>query len=236
MSCLDCHPGNQLKNVLAPKTTCKSCHISRKDKEPPLANLLAENDHVYLITRKSGRKLKIPDLQHQAHQSYLNQVACVVCHAQWSYNDKGTHLMRHDIDHYDLWWPLTVQGSSEVEQLLDLSETYDILPAMSDKITGSIRAGIWYKGFELRRWEKPIIGKDEDGKIKIFRPLLVLHLSYVNEEDEVIFDNITPQDPLRGMRPYTPHTTGKAGLFYKQRLQQTLPLIDTKTESSLYAK
>ena len=238
MGCLDCHPGDQLKNAATTKTTCESCHLYRKGAALALANLVVEYDQLYIITGQSGRKLKVPRLRHTAHQRYRDKVACVVCHAQWSYNDAGSHLMRQDIDAYDLWTYLSIQGSSEVEMLLETSyaNDFDIVPAMTDKITGDSRGGIWYKGFELRRWENPIIGRDRDGLIKIFRPLLDLHLSYVNEDDEVVFDGVAATDPWHGLRPYTPHTTGKAGLFYKQRLQQVTRPVDRKTKSSSYAE
>ena len=61
-----------------------------------------------------------------------------------------------------------------------------------------------------------------DGILKVFRPILDLHLSYVNQEEKILFDSITSSDPGKGLLPYTPHTTGKAGIYYPQRLQENI--------------
>lgn len=225
IACIDCHPGSQLKQSGGhKKTTCETCHMWKNGSEPFLNNLVIEKDTLFLISKLDGKKHLVPVLKHPAHKTYGKKAACTVCHAQWSYNDKGSHLMRHDLADYAPWTYLSIQGSSEVEQLLETSYAYDeeLPPIMTDKISGETRPGIWYKGFELRRWEAPLIGKDTDGKLKIFRPILDLHLSYVNQEEDVVFDSITSNDLQKGLRPYTPHTTGKAGTYYRQRLQENI--------------
>lgn len=228
IACIDCHPGSQLKkNGEYKKTTCETCHMWEKGDKPYLKNLVFEKDTLFLISKHDGKKHMVPSLKHPAHKTYRKIAACTVCHAQWSYDDKGSHLIRQDIEDYDPWTYLSIQGSHEVEYILETSyaEDEELPPTMTDKISGETSPGIWYKGFELRRWELPLIGKDADGKLKIFRPILDLHLSYVNQEEEVIFDSITSSDPRKGLRPYTPHTTGKAGIYYRQRLQENITLM-----------
>ena len=61
-----------------------------------------------------------------------------------------------------------------------------------------------------------IIQKDADGKLKVFRPILNLRLSLLQADGTVPFNNIKGRDA--GLRPYVPHTTGPAGLFYLNRL------------------
>ncbi|MCW5208551.1 hypothetical protein VU11_07945, partial [Desulfobulbus sp. US2] len=89
-------------------------------------------------------------------------------------------------------------------------------------------AGIWYTGFTKRRWEDILIRKDTDGLIKVFRPILDLRLSAVDEDGEILadFDNLTGKD--EGLLPYTPHTTGPAGLFYEQRFLHLLSPQDVE--------
>lgn len=145
----------------------------------------------------------------------------MVCHARWSYNDQSTQLLRIDHDDYGEWDELFVQDSAEVEVLL-LNAIYgdsDVPPVMTDKVTGRKRPGIWLKGFEIRRWESPIIAPDRQGRLQVMRPILDLHLSWVDEEGETGFDSIS--GPGSGLRPYTPHTIGKAGAFFGQRLVKT---------------
>jgi hypothetical protein len=57
--------------------------------------------------------------------------------------------------------------------------------------------------------------------LRVLRPSLDLHLSWVDEQGQTVFDSTG--GPGTGMRPYTPHTMGKAGPFYWQRLQGFIP-------------
>jgi hypothetical protein len=49
-----------------------------------------------------------------------------------------------------------------------------------------------------------------------------LHLSWIDEDEQVRFDNARPLSDFTQTRPYTPHTTGHAGLFYEERLRPFL--------------
>lgn len=234
MNCIDCHSGPHLMGKGHGSTTgehvtpisCESCHQWQGGSTLPLTNLAVENGNLVLTPRLGGKRLTVPTLRHPAHQTYGKKTACVVCHAQWNFNDEGTHLMRHDEEDYDPWMLLTVQGSFEVENQLETNlfgegEGYEV-PFMRDKITGTPYLGIWFKGYKLRRWEYPLIGRDVDGILKMYRPILDLHLSYVNAEEEVIFDSVGAMDKNHGLRPYTPHTIGRAGAFFQQRLTDNL--------------
>jgi hypothetical protein len=93
---------------------------------------------------------------------------------------------------------------------------------MTDKITGKQETGLWHKGYTMRRWETTLLGRDEDGNITTMRPILDYSLSWIDEDEMVRFDSVPSQAPNMGLRPYTAHTTGPAGLFYKERLEQFL--------------
>jgi hypothetical protein len=54
----------------------------------------------------------------------------------------------------------------------------------------------------------------------VFRPILDLSLSAVAKDGNVIFDNLTGSGD--GLLPYTPHTTGLAGIFYLNRFSHLL--------------
>lgn len=159
-------------------------------------------------------------MRNPVHRQYQNKATCVACHAQWSFNDQATHLIRQDSDDYEPWRFLTVQGSIEVEAQLEnnLYGDDDSEPSMIDKVTGERRPGLWHKGFEQRRWETMLLCKDKDGRLTVCRPSLDLHLSYINDEEEVLFDSAATTSTTQRIRPYTPHTIGKAGSFFKQRL------------------
>ncbi|AEH44980.1 hypothetical protein Thein_1109 [Thermodesulfatator indicus DSM 15286] len=157
----------------------------------------------------------------------LAKVRCSACHAKFSFQDRGYYLMlQYDPDWED-WAEFYVQGSSEVENFIVRSAQGDELePSMLDKISGKPRPGIWFLGFKERRFEDLPLGRDKTGKISIMRPLLDLHLSFVDEYGEVIFDNLTPyavkKDPQKVYLPYSPHTIGQADYFRAQKILEML--------------
>jgi len=219
--CIDCHrqPGHEQKGA---KLRCTSCHGWQPGGKPSLSNLLVVDGSLQLLGAKDGVKHTVPLLRHPAHQKYGKEVACQVCHGQWSFNDAPTHLLRTEEIDYDLWEWLSAQGSSAVEQLIDYNAYADEeLPlTMPDGLTGSSRPGLWLKGYGQRRWEQLRIRRDQDGIIKVFRPILDLRLSMKDAEDEVVFDNVHGKG--NGELPYMPHTTGHAGMLYLDRFQDLL--------------
>lgn len=220
--CVDCHRDSGHDRGVA--ITCRTCHGWRPGQPAPaLSNLRVDQQRLLLASRTNGAQHVVPSLRHPAHERYGSKVACQVCHGQWSFNDAPTHLllMKNPVD--DAWDRLIVQGSSEVETLLAHNLYYsDELPMrMADGLTGEPRPGVWFQGFGLRRWEQMIVGLDSDGVIKVFRPILDLRLSMTEEDGRALFDNITGRDG--GLLPYTPHTTGPAGLFYLDRFRHLLP-------------
>ena len=171
-----------------------------------------------MMSRTKGLQIKVPATKHPVHTRKDIKAACTVCHAKWTFNDQNTQLLRIDTTDYDEWEDLFVQDSSEAEFLL-LNGIYgdeELEPVMQDKISGDVHQGLWLKGFRTRRWEVPIIASDSQGRLQTMRPVLDLHISWLDDEGETRFDSIKGRD--EGLRPYTPHTVGKAGAFYKQRL------------------
>jgi hypothetical protein len=228
LTCLDCHNGRQLagkeNNVL-----CTSCHSADGISSLP-TNVSKRNGEFILTSVKDKKSHQIPQLTHPAHTKYKGKVACQVCHAQWAFNDRPTHLMLSYLEDADPWERLTVQSSSTAEIFLEHnlnSDDEELSPLMPDSINGRQKPGIWFMGFTQRRWEDILIDKDSDGVIKVFRPLLDLRLSAISEDEEVLFDNL--QGKGNGLLPYTPHTTGPAGLFYEQRFVHLLKKNPTDT-------
>ncbi|MFA7347461.1 MAG: hypothetical protein WCZ86_06845 [Desulfurivibrionaceae bacterium] len=231
MACIDCHSGAELMGGhgaakgATPAITCLACHGWRKGQPLPLNNLQIEADRIVLITRLTGKKLMVPQPVHPAHRQYEKKAHCTVCHSQWSFNDQGTHLLRTENPDHPAWSRLSVQGSREVEEQLD--NPTGQAPSLRDKITGTPSPSLWLKGYELRRWESPLIGVGVDGMLHIFRPILGLHLSMVDANKKVLFDNVGVEPEQQRYLPYTPHTVGKAGAFFSERLKPNLP-IETK--------
>lgn len=221
--CIDCHRDSGHHHRES-RVTCSTCHGWRPGQPvPSLDTLSVRAQELLLIGRLNGKEHAVPLLRHPAHRQYGSQVACQVCHGQWSFNDAPIHLLLSNRPDYEPWERLTVQGSSEVEALLEhnlhYSEEHPL--SMRDGLTGQPRPGIWYQGYGQRRWEQMIVRRDADGIIKVFRPYLDLHLSMLAADGQVLFDNIVGRES--GLLPYTPHTTGPAGLFFRDRFRHLLP-------------
>jgi hypothetical protein len=225
LTCIDCHSGAELSGQQQ-AVQCTDCHSPETDKALLLHNVRTQDGQLILTARQNGKEHLIPMLTHPAHVQYGGKVACQVCHGQWSFNDHTTHLLLTYSEDTDDWESLAVQSNFAAEQFLT-GEAYS--PVMPDSLTGKSKAGLWLQGYSLRRWEKMLIRQDADGMIKVFRPVLALRLAAADAHGKVIagLDNITGGS--EGLLPYTPHTTGPAGLFYEQRFRH---LLQEKTAQS----
>ena len=216
LTCRDCHSSGQ------ERIQCIDCHAPVGDRLP--AHVRQEGENWVLHSVQSDRVHPIPLLKDPAHARYMDKVDCQVCHAQWAFNDGTSHfLLRYSLDAQP-WEYLFRQTRPEVEEFVISNAYYgeDVQASMRDAITGQRKAGIWFKGFDKRRWEDILIRKDTDGRIKVFRPILDLRLSAADEENKIINDLDNIQGKGSGLLPYTPHTTGPAGIFYTRRFLHLL--------------
>ena len=224
MVCIDCHgQGNVMGTKAHPD--CLECHLFDPGTKAPESKVQNEENQVVFVSSATGEKHLIPQLQHPAHTSYGNRFSCQSCHAQWTYNDAPTHLLRIDHEEFDDFYKLSLDGSSEVLRILSsqILDDGDLLePFMSNKFSGEELPGIWFRGFGERRWEQVLLDETEDGSVTTVRPIVDLRLSWIDYDEVSRFDNIEPLDGIKRSRPYAPHTIGPAGLFYETRIRPYL--------------
>ncbi len=187
----------------------------------------------------------------------LERARCGVCHAVWTALDIGRNLLRLDRPDMEEWKFLSVQGSSEIEKSInEWAGAAEIPPdftfTMKDKITGKEFPGLWMAGFQQKRWGPVIIGECANGTLSVIRPLLDISISYVDRDEEIVFDSLPPEPgwtdrsgkvvgivypasiqtrplPRPGLwLPYHPHTTGKADIFRTMFVQKFLLAHDNK--------
>lgn len=221
--CVDCHGANQVM-ADGEALLCNDCHDYNEAENEP-APLTKEGDKVVFSSSARGNRHVVPQLSHPAHSRYGDRFSCQACHASWSFNDTPTHLLRIDHEEFDDFYKLSLDGSSEVLEILasHILEDGDLLePRMSDKFTGVDVEGIWFRGFGERRWEQVLLAPDSQGVITTVRPNLDLRLSWIDEDEESRYDNLEPVAGFQRSRPYAPHTIGKAGLFYENRIRPFL--------------
>ncbi len=186
-----------------------------------LLNVVWEKDEAFLISKVSGKRHKIPLLARQpkvpvAHRirAHMERMECHSCHAAWTFQDYGLHVLREDVARYSRWSHLASQNDPQVQRLLaqQLSRPpaqWDP-PGMRDWLTGRWSLGVWYRGWTYRRWEGRILGVDSRGKVSCFRPEGQFVVSHVGRGGTVLLDSWIPRtrQGRRGwaFNPYVPHT------------------------------
>ncbi len=198
MKCVDCHR----------KGPCNSPRVKAQDSLPESGCLEC---HPLPGTKAADRKALSRRRGHLPED--FARAACTSCHAVWSVRDEGRFLLRQDSPDMEDWYYLRTQGSSEIEKAVMGTGP----SMMKDKVDGTIRPGMWFEGFIKRRWAPVPVWEDAGGRFRVFRPILDLYVSYLNEPEEILFNNMVPPKkgwPFKpGWMPYTPHTVGPADVF-----------------------
>jgi len=238
MECMDCHtieevhgsgnaPESPYNNV---QTTCESCHV--RGDHPAV---MREKNGEMKLVRGQGRTVPAwnPDLiPHKIPEH--GRVRCSACHAAWSFQDYGFHLMLEERADYWKWAPTAAQNDPQVQQLLERHvgsyvelveprrgpvpekpETQWQLPTMSDWLSGEVRSGAWFRGYTARRWADPPLGLDHRGKVSVMRPIHQYVVSQVDKRENLLLDRQIPSTgsgkPALIFNPYEPHTTAGRG-------------------------
>ena len=180
-----------------------------------------------MLTLRSGETRAVPSSRdaadHPAHDPRAHaRLTCSSCHAAWAGQVFGYHLHRSEVPTWNLWEPRYQQGDPElatrVEEALAIpeDERQGQPPAMTDRVTGEERPGLWAAGRTLRRWEEPALGVTPDGRIAPLRPRHGYAVTSVGADGLVYLDSVVPDrgdgtGPGQASEPFTPHTTMRAG-------------------------
>ena len=226
--CVDCHHQAQLMGKPGKRAECRSCHDINFLSDGTAGATKDENNSYLYLSPATGKSFKLPLMSHPAHLQYQNRVSCQACHAQWSFKDNQTHLLRIDHDDFDEFEKLTLDGDSHVHHVLFSNIDFDseIQAVSTDHyLTGESFPGIWVQGYLERRWENTDLISGDDGIIHVSRPMLDLYLSWIDREEFIRFDNFRPIATQRPALPYIPHTIGRADAFFRQKLS---PFLDNQ--------
>jgi len=208
LQCVDCHREHVARKIRPqyegqqPLVRCQDCHGGFNEKPANKIN--------------RAKRFKSTVI---AHQNFHQRLRCSACHARWSYQDYGLHLFLDQSAHYEMWADYLWQGDGEVTQLLQQQlglAPPERKPAYSlNKISGKKMNGVWYQAWTFRRWEDPVLGVDEQGKIGIIRPLYQYFITFVDSLEQVWIDSQKPVradgQPGWNWAVYGPHTIGKSG-------------------------
>ncbi|MGP8050247.1 MAG: hypothetical protein ACLPYB_06495 [Desulfobaccales bacterium] len=191
-------------------------HLLTNTREEPGGKFL-------LVSKVDGKMHPIPALAREGPRKgpldhripgHLNHLECATCHAAWTFQDLGLHLLRLDAADYEPWTWLTQQDDPQVRQILreELAKPPEQrnLPRSCDYLTGQASPGLWLAGYSRRGWEGIILGVNYRGLVSAIRPQYQYWVSRVDAGGRVLLDSVTPATTAGrtalAWNPYTPHT------------------------------
>tara|TARA_B100000686_G_scaffold353903_1_gene461421 strand:+ start:1453 stop:4197 length:2745 start_codon:yes stop_codon:yes gene_type:complete len=189
-----------------------------------LYHIKKETSGWVLISKVTGKKHKLPILQKSpkisAHQlkSHMDQVECSACHAAWSANEWGTHLIYEDKPDWKRWnnWGFSdpVLQNLFLKRLTGENEqgsSLNWLTVTETKkgIQGEWEQGIWLNLTSESDWKTMLLGKNSRGKYSIMKPRHQYWYSRKSSDGSLVKARMSiTQDGGPGlfMVPYSPHT------------------------------
>jgi hypothetical protein len=239
MICADCHTLDEIHGTgEVPKSafngvkiSCEGCHV--RGDHPAILKM---PDGKMTLLRGEGRTVPPwdPNIVPHSVGTHRERLECSACHAAWSFQDYGFHLMLEERADYWKWATTAMQNDPQVQDLLR-TETGTVadflppkggsvpprpqntwaLPIARDWLDGKKEKGAWFRGYTMRRWAGPPLGRNHLGKISIMRPMYQYVISHVDADDNLLLDRMIPTTgsgvPALLFNPYTPHTTASQG-------------------------
>ncbi len=239
MKCTDCHTLDKVHGTgEAPhspyngvKVSCEGCHV--RGDHPAIQK--KENGEMVLL-RGNGYKVPSWNAQSIPHRVRIHRekLRCSACHAAWSFQDYGFHLMLEERADYWKWASTAAQNDPQVQSLLSreigtyaelISPADGQIPAKSqdqwdlpftrDWLTGEERPGAWFRGYTERKWSQPTLGLDHRGRVSVMRPMYQYVISQVDADNNLVLDRHVPTTGSGHLalivNPYSPHTIASKG-------------------------
>lgn len=239
MPCTDCHTLDEIhgsgKTPTSPEPgvciSCESCHV--RGDHPAV---LKTPEGTMTLLRGGGRTVprwKSSSIAHRV-DAHRTKVRCSACHAAWSFQDYGLHLMLEERADYWKWAPISEQNDPQIQALLRryVGTFVNFVPPLTgpvppvpegqwgppltrDWISGEERPGAWYRGHTARRWSRPPLGQDHRGRVSVMRPMHQYVVSHVDAQGKLLLDRKIPTTghglPALIFNPYAPHTIARKG-------------------------
>jgi hypothetical protein len=239
MGCADCHILDEIHGTgLVPKSatrgvgiSCEGCHVNGSHPA-----IVKKPDGVMTLATGGGRTIPKWNAELIPHRvrEHRQKLKCSACHAAWSFQDYGLHLMLEERADYWKWAPTAAQNDPQIQELLyrNIGTEAELIPKESgtmparpedqweppftrDWLNNELRPGAWFRGFTARRWSRPTLGLDNFGKVSVMRPMYQYIISHVDADQNLLVDRHIPRTgggfPALINNPYTPHTTARFG-------------------------
>jgi len=183
-----------------------------------------------LYSKVTGKEHKIPLLKFMKRRPYAHQILghmknteCSACHARWSANEWGMHVIREDTMNPKQWQDWSLSDPTLQQRLRGFGDNKAMTkPPMgmlnwNSAVTtpngpkGSWTKGIWSHVFSETGWSSLILGKNQRKRYTIMKPRYQYFLTNLSKEDGR--STLRAKVPLAPngkpgwvMTPHTPHT------------------------------
>lgn len=220
LSCIDCHTSKEvhgdgnLYGTMKDEVgiSCESCHgtpyesASLKDgRGRPLSNMYRQGDEVILVSKVTGQKHTVTQLERLMARSALpaamsipghikaregkHRLECYACHGLTVPQYYGYRFRRDDRKVSPVDWAVGI----------DEDPSSMLLP------------GKWSIHYSYLRWENPVLGINTRERVSSYVPLYQAFLTHTDEAGEVLEENrvitTTSGFPNLCMVPVYPHST-----------------------------
>ncbi len=192
-----------------------------------LNHVVKRNNRWTLYSKVTGKAHVVPTLAEieppPAHQieKHMQTVECHACHARWSANEWGLHLIREEEPDFENWKDWSFSDPVLQQALKDAAQNPESRPAsMLDWLTvrsgkngleGARVPGIWWDVFSETDWDAMPLGKNRRDKYTIMKPRFQYFFT----------ERISKQGPPaeRARAPLT--SDGKPGLLFAPHTPHT---------------
>lgn len=227
LACIDCHVKEEIhgdgslytRKEYAVGIRCETCHGNgetaaslQTDHGVKLNNVKREGDVVTLTRKLDGEKLTIPQISFDLVKGnpkaktammdipeHLQKLECYACHARWAPQCYGCHA-KQDVSKPSGDWLVPSEEAKTGDPSL-----------MSKKGNRENSSYSWSESRSYVRWEDPVLGINEHGKVSPFIPGCQVIFTQVGGENDIHNVVETTKDGTSGLmhNPVQPHTLSK---------------------------
>jgi hypothetical protein len=239
MQCSDCHLLEEIHgsgdipdaSKKTSRISCEGCHVTGTHPA-----ILTDAEGKRMLLRGAGRAIPpmSPRVIPHSIPEHRAKLKCSACHAAWSFQDYGLHLMREERADYWKWSLTAALNDPQAQELLmrNVGTEVELIqppdgpkpakpeedwspPVSRDYLNGETRPGIWFHGFTERTWSRSPLGMDGAGRVSVMRPMFQYVVSQTDREGTAVLNSHVPRTgggfPALLWTPYSPHTIAKPG-------------------------
>ncbi len=218
MSCIDCHSSAEVHgdgNLYGRMgeevaVRCESCHGTlerhgtlKDSRGRPLRNVYRKGSEIILVGKLTGKAHVVPQVAKLAEADALQASMRIPAHLKEMKDRSRLECYACHSRMAPQYYGFQVQGDARRMAPLDW------LAGAGEGAKGKAAVGAWSGGFLYVRWEDPVLGVNDRGRVSPLIPLYQTFLTRIDREGKVVLRNQVAKTsrglPGLGMGPVYPH-------------------------------